>query len=110
MKVAIDDISAFSLIEIDERISYGWFVYEDKIETPLKLALIDSLEVRILREDPDTDLPDIRFSWDIVSYDEQFMTIQLDIENPENIGEDFGAPDNVLITFWDTKYFKSTHG
>ena len=65
MRVAIDDISAFTQTEIEERISYGWFIYEDQIETPLKLALIDALEVRILREDPDTDLPAIRFSWDI---------------------------------------------
>lgn len=48
-KVAIDDISAFTQDEINDRISYGWFIYEDLIEAPLKLALIDSLEVRILR-------------------------------------------------------------
>jgi len=57
----------------------------------MRVALIDALEVRILKDDEERD--PINFSWDVVSYTETFIELQLDIRNPELIAEDFGEPD-----------------
>lgn len=39
----------------------------------IRLALIDALEVRIERKDPDVDLDPISFTWDIFDYNSQFI-------------------------------------
>lgn len=72
--------------------------------------MIDALEVRIERKDPDVDLDPISFTWDIVSYSDKFISLQLDIKNPEKLAENFGEPDVLSVTFWGTKYFKSSDG
>ena len=66
--------------------------------------------MRITREDPDAEVPPIEFTWDILGYNSRFLQIQLEIKNPESIGDDFGEPDNLSVTFWGTKYFKSQEG
>ena len=74
------------------------------------MALIDALEIRITREDPEANVEQIEFTWDILSYSQRYIQIQLDIENAERIAEDFGEPDNLSVTFWGTEYFKSSTG
>lgn len=72
------------------------------------MALIDALEVRILQDDIERE--PINFTWDIVNYEDESIDLQLNIRNPESIGDDFGEPDTLSITFWGTKFFKSTAG
>ena len=47
--------------------------------------------MRILREDP--EIIPIDFSWDIMSYSDNQIELQLDIKNSEQIGENFGEPE-----------------
>ena len=68
-KIAVEDISRFSESDIDNRIEFGWFQRDGdgKMEA-LRLALIDAMEIRITREDPEAEVDPIMFTWDIVSY------------------------------------------
>ena len=63
------------------------------------------MEIRILREDPEAAVDPIKFTWDIVSYSQSSIKIQLDIKNAEQIADDLGEPDNLSVTFWGTEYF-----
>ena len=69
------------------------------------LALIDALEVRILRETDYWFDQEVRFTWFVSDYSAQFLDLQIDVRNPENIGET-GEPDIISVTFWGTRYFK----
>ena len=84
-KVAVDDISLFDTEEKEQRLEFGWFKQEniDGELLALRLALIDAMEIRITREDPDAEVDPIKFTWDIVSYAQTSIKIQLDIENAE---------------------------
>ena len=109
-KVAVNNISHFSEQEIEQRVEFNWFRSNDEEAKALKLALIDAMEVRITREDPDARVESIDFTWDILSYSQREIRIQLDIDNAERIAEDFGEPDNLSVTFWGTEYFTSSQG
>ena len=67
LKVAIDDYSAFTADEVKERLEFAWF-REEGSNDAIRLALIDALEVRIRRADPDSDSEPIMFSWEVISY------------------------------------------
>ena len=41
----------------------------------LRLALIDALEIRITREDPEANVEQIEFTWDILSYSQRYIKI-----------------------------------
>ena len=88
-KVFIEDYSSFTPTEQDERLQFQWFIKDGEVER-LRLALIDALEVRILREDPDNGLDPIAFTWDIISFDERLLKLKLKIENAEAIADDLG--------------------
>lgn len=73
-KVAVRDWSAFSAEEQESRLDIGWYeVYGQK--PPEYLALIDSLEIRIIPEDIDLVSKPIEFDWVISSYTESFIDI-----------------------------------
>ena len=79
-KVAVDDFSRFSEEEIDQRLEFRWFRVgddsnEDEEMEALRLALIDALEIRITREDPEANVEQIEFTWDILSYSQRYIKI-----------------------------------
>ena len=73
--MAVRDWSVFSAEDQESRLNViGWFeVYGKK---PAEyLALIDSLEIRIIPEDVDLVSKPIEFDWEIVSFTESFIDI-----------------------------------
>ena len=111
-KVALEDLSVFDERDVSDRVEFKWYNVEKDLrgQEAVRLALIDALEVRILREYPDEELTPVIFSYEIVSYSSEYIDLQLDIENPEDIGEDYGRPDRLTVTFWGTEYFESRSG
>ena len=69
--------------------------------------ILDALEVKLVR-DKDSDEPaDVEeFSWDVISYSQNFIDLQINFVNPndENI---FDEKDYLAITFWGIDFFKS---
>lgn len=69
-------MSQFRGDDIEERLEFSWFRLEEAESVrAIRLALIDALEVRITREDPDAPVDPIDFTWDIVSYSQRQIVI-----------------------------------
>ena len=103
MKVAVTDWSAFDTDDQEKRLSIDYYKVWGE-NPPVLLALIDALEIRILREEDSFYDKEIRFNWWVTDYSQTYIDIQLDIHNPENIAET-GVPDTISVTFWGTRYF-----
>lgn len=107
-KTAVRDWSAFDEEDVEARLELGY--YKVWGEPPaVQLALIDSLELRILPADVTLATDPIEFTWQLVSYDSRFIEIQLEISNPQSIGES-GEPDILSVTFWGKSYFSNQAG
>ena len=72
--------------------------------------LLDSLEVKMKREADSEELSEFEeFKWDIINYEKDFIWLQIDFKNPQNIGT-FYSQDYLSVTFWGVEFFKSFQG
>lgn len=46
------------------------------------------------------------FTWDVVTFEDQELVIQIYFENPDNVGN-FQSEDFILVTFYGVDFFKS---
>ena len=99
------DWTAFSEWDQENRLDYEWLEVNGQKPAEL-LALINSLELRIMPYDDEEDYKSIKFDWVITGFSSSFIDIQLYVENAESIGES-GEPDILSVTFWGTKYFRN---
>ena len=71
------------------------------------IKLIDALELRIAPRDGDYDESEmVLFEWEVVKFDSDGLTLQLYLENPENVSEG-GQIDTLFITFYGKKLFRA---
>lgn len=104
----MEDWSAFSEYDQKNRLEMRWLEVNGS-KPAMLLALIDSLELRMMPHDDEFDYSTIQFRWQMAGFSNSFIEIQLFVENSERIGES-GQPDILSVTFWDTKYFKNRQG
>ena len=75
-----------------------------------RVMLLDSLEVKMKREADSEDLSEFEeFKWDIINYEKDFIWLQIDFKNPQNVGT-FYSQDYLSVTFWGVEFFKSFQG
>ena len=55
-------------------------------------------------------LDSIGFTWNVTDYTEEYLKLKIEFEDAESISSDFEFNDQIVVTFWDTKYFKSKKG
>lgn len=94
--------SDFEVESIDPEFVY-FGDYTDK--TFERMQLVDALEVRITPDDPEVE-SNAKFTWDILGYNQDFIKLQLIIENPWDISADQQL-DTLSVTFWGVDYFRS---
>lgn len=70
-----------------------------------RMQLIDALELRITPDDTEK-FQRVQFTWDILAYSQDYIWLQLIIENPWQISDD-ARFDTLSVTFWGVEYFKS---
>lgn len=63
-----------------------------------------------LKKDKDNDeLSEVQsFRWDVLDFDQNWITLQIDIENPEAVS--FQSKDFIVVTFFGVEFFKSFQG
>ena len=84
--------------------SVVWFADRESQEYE-KMKLIEAMEVQIIPEDAES-AKQAEFDWTILGYDSNFIWVQLEIQNPEDVSTN-GQFDTISVTFWGTEYFKS---
>lgn len=55
-------------------------------------------------------LDSIGFSWSITDYTEDSLKLKIEFDEAESVSSDFEHNDSIVVTFWDTQYFKSKKG
>lgn len=74
------------------------------------MLILESLEVKMVRDKDSEIVADLEsFTWDMISFDKDFIKLQIKWVNPQNIGT-FASSDYITVTFWDVDYFKSVSG
>ena len=66
------------------------------------MLLLDALEVKIVKDYSDTaQISDNveHFQWTVIGFDKDHIWLQINFENPENIGS-FQSKDYIIVTFW----------
>ena len=72
--------------------------------------LLDALEVKMVKDAETGETSDLKsFEWDVIGFDENFIWLQIDFENPDNVGK-FSSNDYITVTFWGIDFFKSFAG
>ena len=57
---------------------------DDRLE---KMLILESLEVKMVREKDTDTVADLEsFTWDMISFDKDFIKLQIEWVNPQNIG------------------------
>ena len=74
------------------------------------MILLDALEIKI-EQDPDVeDRQGVdKFNWDVLNFDKDFIELQINFENPNEIGV-VSSKDYISITFWGVNLFTSSQG
>ena len=73
-KIAVRDWSAFSEWDQENRLQYKWLEVNGQKPAEL-LALINSLELRIMPYDDEEDYTSIKFDWVITGFSSSFIDI-----------------------------------
>lgn len=69
--------------------------------------LLDALEVKMIKDTETGEASELTsFEWDVIDFDENFIWLQIDFENPDNVGT-FSSKDYITVTFWGVDFFKS---
>ena len=71
-------------------------------------AIIESLEIK-LKPGAFSREQYLNLTWELKSYDSEFIYIQLHFEYPNKLSEETYF-DTLQIFFWGTDYFKSANG
>lgn len=58
----------------------------------------------------DVEPKDVAFTWEVVSFKENEVKIQLFFVTPEKLSADPLNTDNMLVTFWANDFFVSESG
>jgi hypothetical protein len=101
-RVAVYDWSALEDDDLAERTEFGLFRDNTDARKVYQMSIIDAFELRIVRDKQFkiTELEDIEYTWELVSFDEDEIDIQIHFDNPEAISTETNKPDTVSITFW----------
>ena len=71
-----------------------WMEDSDRSEM-VRMMLFDALSVRMIRDLDSEEVSDaIDFKWDILNYSKNFITLQVDYGNPEDVGN-FASKDYI---------------
>lgn len=79
-----------------------------------RMLLLDAIQVQVksdldLEERSEMSDSGTNFTWDVINFNRDFIWLQIDFENPENL-DDFSSKDFLTITFWGVEFFKSFQG
>lgn len=93
---------------------YDRIVQVRKNETEMKELARDTLELGAIEvhfvDSLRGELVELTFDWDVVDFTEKYLKLQLSFEYPELVSNGYDHSDMVVVTFWDTQYFKSVDG
>ena len=79
----------------------NWFKDTER-NRMIRVALLDSLQLKMKKDKDSIVKSDVKIlEWDIVGYSEDFIWLQIEFENPEDIGA-FDSMDLIEVTFWGT--------
>ena len=75
------------------------------------LYLLKALDVQLVRNNKDKPGKELisDFEWDVIGYDTDFIWLQIDFENPGDVGFTY-LQDQLSVTFYGTEYFMSVEG
>lgn len=75
------------------------------------MLLLDALQVQIENDTETGELSNTvtDFTWEVIDFNEDFIWLQIDFENPENL-DTFSSKDFISVTFWGVGFFKSYQG
>ena len=75
-----------------------------------RMMVLDALEVKMLQDIESGEESNLeKFEWDFVDFNEDFIFLQVDFENPKNVGA-INSEDFITVTFWGVDFFKSYQG
>lgn len=84
-------------------------IYDNFEDDPEWFLIVEALELKVRPGDPDTEMKNLNFTWQLVSYDERQIYIQIDFEYPQKLSDRY-IYDTLEIYFWGTDFFKSGDG
>ena len=86
-----------------------WFK-NDLEKEDRRMMVLDALEVKMVQDvesDEESNLE--KFEWNLVDFNEEFIFLQVDFDNPKNVGA-INSEDFITVTFWGVDFFKSYQG
>ena len=94
-------------LRLTQAVGYQDYLTDSGIGT---FEIREAIEVNMVSSDElDEPLP-IDFDWEIVSFTEYEVQIQLKYDVPEGVSSSSNDPDNVQITFWAGDLFETVDG
>jgi len=68
------------------------------------LPIVDAVEIMLESENDEGDLVQTPVKWDVISYDDEFLDIRVNLDGPERFSKDLGE-DFISVTFYGTEFF-----
>ena len=79
---------------------------EDRLK---RVLLLEALQVKLKKDLDADDLAEVQsFTWDVLGFDQNYIMLQINIQNPEAVS--FHSRDFIEVTFYGVEFFKSFQG